>query len=544
MSKWRRGMWFKARSTTFNLNPIGIDAASDWLVENLVEMDVDKQDRLRMRLLLEEALLNLAERFGAQKEASLHLDRRQGRNRLQLSVKGERFNPLKSESEVEETGWTESLFSVINLHVQYSYSMGANVVRMSMARTSMNPVLKIIIAIAVGAFVGFLGNALIPDAAQEAFSYAVLTPVADMWVRLLQAISGPIIFLTALTASFGTKRIADFGGSRISTLVRYFIISALVVLFTLVCAYPFFPLEVARTEATGSVLSSALDQVLQIIPGNLVEPFSAANTPQLLLIAIVTGYLLASLESQLGELKVLVGQLNTLGLTVARQACGFVPFFVGLLLCLNMWTHHATLLGRLWLPLVISTAISIAVLAFALLVTCVRFRVSPLIMLQKLKGPFVEGLKRGTLDFSTVGDLAQSCKRLLGVDGQFARAVLPQGLFLYMPTSAVGICVFVLFAAQTQQLYVDQLWFVGMAALSVVLAVATPPVTGANLLSFVMAFSYLGISSDAIFDVMVFDIVFGVLCIAFDQAMLQIETVQQARNMGFLDVDALRAPIS
>ena len=83
-----------------------------------------------------------------------------------------------------------------------------------------------------------------------------------------------------------------------------------------------------------------------------------------------------------------------------------------------------------------------------------------------------------------------------------------------------------------------------LAALSVVLAVATPPVTGANLLSFVVAFTYLGISSAAYLDVMVFDIVFGVLCIAFDQAMLQIETISQAERMSFLNIETLRAPIS
>jgi hypothetical protein len=88
------------------------------------------------------------------------------------------------------------------------------------------------------------------------------------------------------------------------------------------------------------------------------------------------------------------------------------------------------------------------------------------------------------------------------------------------------------------------MWIISAATLSVVLAVATPPVTGSNLLSFVVAFSYLGISSDAFLDVMVFDLVFGVLCIALDQAMLQIETVHQANGLGFLNEKVLRAPVA
>jgi hypothetical protein len=88
---------------------------------------------------------------------------------------------------------------------------------------------------------------------------------------------------------------------------------------------------------------------------------------------------------------------------------------------------------------------------------------------------------------------------------------------------------------------IDQVWLVAAAVLSVVLAVATPPLAGANLLSFIMAFMYLGIPDSAILAVMVFDILFGELCIATDQAMLQLETVRQAELLGFLDEEVLRA---
>lgn len=535
-------MRFKTRSRTFALGAMDIDAASEWLVAGLEEAGADKSDRLRMRLLMEEALLNMADHYGDEKQVEAYLERHQGRFRLRIVAKGERFNPLKSEVETEED-LSVSLFSAIGLRAQYSYSTGANVLRISMPRPVMNPVLKIIIAIALGTAVGLIGNIAIPNEMQEAFCNVVLTPIANMWVRLLQAISGPIIFLTALTASFGTKRIADFGGSRISTLGRYFFISTVIVVFTLICSRPFFPLDVAATQGNDTVFASLLDGVLQIVPENLIAPFATANTLQLLLIAIVTGYVLATLESQVKDLNALISQLNILGLTVAKQACSFVPFFVGLLLCLKIWTHDLALLGAIWFPLALSAVIATAVLLLTILAASLRFQVNPLLLARKLKGPFLDALKRGTLDFAAVDDLVASCENLLGIDGGFARATLPQGLFLYMPTSGIGICVFVLFAAQIQGIHVDQVWVVAAAALSVVLAVATPPMTGANLLSFVMAFTYLGISNDAFLDVMVFDIVFGVLCIAFDQAMLQIESIFQAERMDCLDESVLRAPM-
>lgn len=536
---------FEKSHRTFNLGASDIDDASEWLVDKLEAAGVDKADRLRLRLLFEEALINMADHFGVEQEVTASLNRRWGSYRLRLVGVGNRFNPLRSETEtdVEQDGWATSLFSVINMRVQYSYSQGANVLRMSLARTTWNPVLKIILAIAIGVVVGIVGNLLIPDAAQESFTGAVLDPIANMWVRLLQTISAPIIFLTALTATFDTKRVADFGGSRVGTVARYFGISVLVTIFAMACAIPFFFSEIEITNPNAELVSSGLDLVLQIVPGNLVQPFSEANTPQLLLIAIVIGYLLASMQPQTGELLTIIQQLNMLGLAVAKQACALVPFFVGLLLCLRIWTHDTDQLGTIWLPLVLAAVISVLVFIGVLLVVSARLRVNPVLLARKLSGPFWEALKRGTLDFAAIDDLADSCKRLLGINGEFARAILPQGLFLYMPTSAIGICVFVLFAARAQQVPVDQLWLISATMLSVVLAVATPPMTGANLLSFVMAFVYLGISSDAFLDVMVFDIIFGVLCIAFDQAMLQIETINQAKRMGFLNEEVLRAPL-
>lgn len=176
----------------------------------------------------------MADHYGKEKCGTAYLEKKFGQFRLKLETEGDRFNPLKPDAEKRDE-WSVSLFSVIDLRVHYSYSMDANVLRMSLPRKTMNPVLKICIALVVGTLIGALGNILIPDPAQEAFCNAVLTPISDMWVRLLQAISGPIIFLTALTAALGTKRLADFGGSRLATLLRYFAISAVVVVFGVLC---------------------------------------------------------------------------------------------------------------------------------------------------------------------------------------------------------------------------------------------------------------------------------------------------------------------
>ena len=102
---------FKMRSREFDLSNIGIDLVSEWLVENLEEAGVEKSDRLRMRLCLEEALLNFAEHFGKEKKGKAYLEKRQGRYRLRLTVSGDRYNPLTTDDEETPEDLQASLFS-------------------------------------------------------------------------------------------------------------------------------------------------------------------------------------------------------------------------------------------------------------------------------------------------------------------------------------------------------------------------------------------------------------------------------------------------
>ena len=117
---------------------------------------------------------------------------------------------------------------------------GRNVLRLPLPCASMNPVARIALAIAMGALLGFAGRSLIAAEARQVVSSALLTPLFGMWNRMLNAISGPIIFLTVVTTMLNTHSIDERGGSSLRVIVRYFLISIAVVATSLVCTAPFF----------------------------------------------------------------------------------------------------------------------------------------------------------------------------------------------------------------------------------------------------------------------------------------------------------------
>ena len=536
MSSYYEGM-------TFHLSYENIDHFSEQLDTFHGQVGVRRMDRLRTRLLIEDILINLRSHYGEQQEVDAFFEKQLlGSARVRLEIKADPYNPLGNvDGDLDD--WSKLIFSSIGLHAQYAYSVDTNALLIKLPKKAMNPVLKMTIALLLGVSVGFIGNTSALRPLCSTLSSVFLHPIYNVWLRLLAAISGPIIFFTATTTMLNTKRITERGGSVYVLVARYFALTAAFLLLALPSCMLIFPLNVVWTNADLALVQKTLDALFSVVPNNLFEAFSSANTPQLLLIAFVLGNVLVKLGNKTSELKLIVRQTNVVGLTVAEWTSSLVPYFAAIFLCLGIWSSHSKLLMNMWKPLFLSLAISTLALLVSLVLVAINKRINPFLLGRKLKSSFWYVLKKGSLS-GPLDELIGLCKKQLGIDSAYAKAAMPQGLNLYMPISAVGIFVFSIFVAQMQHVPVDQMWIMKALVMAVALFVATPPVAGANLLAYVAFFTYLGISESALMDAMIFDIIFGVFANAANLAMLQLETIMQASRSGFLDKETLRRPLA
>ena len=529
-------------STSFVLDELGIDGFSEWLSEELVSLRVEPQNRLRMRLTMEDILLQMYRNLDEGSTVSARLEMRPGRRRYRLTVEipGKPHNPLNQVAS-EMGDWSSSLGAAIGMRPEYSHDNELNILRLRVPISPMNPVLKIMIAILLGILVGLLGKVL-PGDWDVQLSEVLLEPTYMAWNRLLNAISAPIIFLTTLTTLLNARRIDEHGGNSLSVVLRYFALSILMVAVALLLSLPFFPLNYQDLMISPQIIRELLTNIIELIPPDIVDPFAKSNTQQLLVMAFVLGFILIKLRNWAEGLRQLAREANLVGLTLAQVVSWLVPFVTGAFLCLELWyNRYQTLLG-LWIPLAISTAITVVILLGCAVVVARRRKVSPLLVLHKIWKPFVIALRTGSLDDS-LSETQNSCVRLLGIDRGFTKVALPQGLVLYMPVSAIGTIVFTLFVARQFDVPTTGFWFIRAIVMAVVVFVATPPVPGANLLAYVVLFATLGIPSEALMDAMIFDIIFGILAGAANQAMLQLELITSADHFGLLDYDLLRAPM-
>ena len=533
-------MKLKPVSKTFALSAPEIDAFSDWLQEQMDTLPMERRNRLRVRLMLEELLLRLQAPFGEDTTFTATVEGVLTQKQVRLELAGEAYNPLREES-AELGDWNSSLLTAIGLHPKYSYASGRNILRLTLPTKQMNPALKILIAVVVGLIFGFAGMALFPLSFQQHLTDYVFSPVYDFWSRVLNALAGPIIFFMALTTMLNTQHLTKQGGKVRHVLFRYFALSFLVAAISMVAAVPFFSLKDAGLLLTHQKFQQILDSFLQFVPQNIVEPFSTANTPQLLVLAFLLGAALIALSGRVDTLKNMVRQVNIIGLQLSNWLSLLVPFFVGIFLCLEIWTNRTATLAGLWKPLVISSVLAIVIFLLFTLYFSLRLHLSPLLCWRKVLPPVLTALKTGTLD-TAFSEAETVCSTALGVDRTYIKSCLPQGLVLYMPISGIGTLIFTLFAALTFEVQIDSFWYLSAILLAVMLFVATPPVPGINILAYAALFTTLGIPAEALIDAMIFDILFGILASAGNLGLLEIETALQANRLGLLNLATLRAP--
>ena len=517
---------------SYPLGGIGIDSFSEELEAKLIQLNIERQNRLRIRLSFEESLLRFWDKFGDGKEFEVSIVKSFGKTYVQVAISERVFNPLSKE-ENELNGWSSSLLMTAGLSQQFSYSKGVNILRIALPAQRMNPVLKIIFSILVGIAGGVILTSAMTDTTRIAELF--FSPVFDAWIRILLAMAGPVIFFMVIATLLNMRSISEEGGNSKVVVFRFFAVSLIVGVIAAMIGQIAFMANFSNESLNSEKASELLDNLFNnIIPENIFSPLIDANTPQILVMAFVLGTLLIALGPKASSVTKLVKQCNIVGLTLAEWISRLVPYFAAVLICYQILTHQTVLLISVWQPLLFSLVASILFVLGWMTYVGIQKNVSIGLLIEKIWEPFLVTIKYGSLDAS-YGLAEQVCINGLGIEKHFTKVSLPHGLVMCMPINVMGTLIFTLFAAEHFNVTVTPLWFGIAIILAIVLFVATPPVPGANLLAYIAIFAQLGIASHALIDAMIFDIIFGIFASAANQTLLQMELVLQSDRIGLLN---------
>ena len=533
-------MRIKNIKQTYHLNSADIDTCSEDLSQLLETYGLERQNRIRIRFMIEELLLRFRDRFDESTEYQLVVSSRFGSPYVQIDLAEEPYNPL-NQVEHELDDWVGSMLNSLGISPQYNYSSGHNILRIALPARKMNPVIRTLIAIAMGVLGGLLLKAILPADTADLLHTTLFEPVYYLWMRILNLLSGPIIFFMVVTTILEMGRLNGKGANSWKLVFRYFLITFLIIALIVGILSILFHLIMGSQTLDRVIISEILDSFFRIVPSEIVLPFMEANTPQLILLGFVLGTVLVILREQTPHLTKLVKEINSVCLLLAEWISWLVPIFIGILLFLEIEGGQIMNLLMIWEPLIFSLLLTVLVLMITFLFTAARKHVAVSVLIQKTVTPFLLTLKTGSLS-NAYGQTELFCIRQMGMDKDFTEISLSHGVVLYMPASVLGAVVFTLWASSQYDVHASWLNYLVTIILTIILMEAAPPVPGVSLLVYISVFGILGIPETVLIPAMVFDIIFGIFANAANLTMLQIEMIHQADRYGLLNRTMLKKP--
>lgn len=527
------------QKTEYLLTEASIDEISLQIEQYLVRLRMERVERTRTRLTLEEALLRWMDDFDRETSVTLELGGRFGSPQITFLLKGDRCNPLVGD-EAETGEWMQLLMTDMGHAPVYVYRQGVNVVQLKLERASRNPALILLISLAVGVLLGVLGRALLPEAMRAEILHTILSPIQDMVYRVLNLIAGPVIFLSVVTAVCGVSSLSILNSSGRRLFRRFLRITLLIVAIGTVIGISVLHLKPLLTMPDQESVAGGFEMLLQIVPSDPVSPLIACNSPQIVLMAIFFSSALLMLGSRADGLKELVRQTDAAILKVADWIGRVVPFFIAALLVFNIWSGSVRMLLEIWKPILLFLPLSLLFCFGSILYIGVSKKVRVHCLLRKLLPSFWAAFRTASVNAAFDENL-RCCTSGLGIHTSLTEYGLPLGLLTFMPAGALSAMLFVLSAAQTYHVTVTLTWLVTAVLLTTVLVVASPPVAGVGLLMYAALLTQLQIPQSALIGAMVADILFGFLVSAVNQTMLQMELTLEADRLHLLDQQTLQA---
>ena len=522
---------------SYILNGESVERISGDLDAFLKGTGTDRQNRIRIRFTVEEALISIWRRFGDLNMVKVIASIRFGRPSIRIEHVGDAYNPFsKTKSSVDD--WSTGLLASAGISPMYSYSHGTNIMRIPMRRMSINPVIVVIFAIVFGIIAGSVAMVTLSEGDAQYVTNGLLMPVYDLWNNILYSVSAPAMLIIVMSTMLDTQEVSDQGGNAGAITGRYFIISLVLGVITIVAAVLMTGHNFAYEGFSRNTLSDLLRSFFSVIPENMLDPIRDFNTAQLILMGIIFAYATMAVGQQASGIASLIHELNLLSMQLAQWIAGLMPAFTVFLTAQLMISHNAQLLTSLLVVIPFSLIVSLVIMAGMLLYVSNRFGVKPAVLLHKLWPSFILTLKNG-LDSDSYALAEKACTKSFGIQKIFTQKMLPLGLVLYMPASIIGMISFVIFAALSSGVAITPVWILKAIVFALILLVAAPPIPGVNLLSYVVIIGQLGIGKEYVIAAMIFDILFNAFASAANLFMLHFDMILQAEHMGLLNRSVL-----
>jgi len=524
-------------SQNFPLTAASIDEVSALIENTCKQFSVSRKDALRLRLSIEEALLNWLNHFGPDHEIQLRYGRRFFRPYISLICFSDQpLNPFSSKFDSDP--FSRSVLQLISNSVDFYYSNGRNCLTFYPKKEQINPLLKLGIIIAASILLGFLGRALLPGAFLVSVTTNLITPTYSKFLDVLGCIAGPLIFFSVAWGIYGIGDVATLSHLG-KGLMLHFLRNVFLAAFFAIPAFPLFHVVFQDVGVNTSQLLQIYQLFLNMLPSTVIEPFSTGNTLQLIVLAVVVGVAMLYLGRRSNAIALAVEQINYLVSFIMEFISRLVPYFVIIVLVNLIWSGSLDTLKNSWrFVFVLAGALLLNCTVF-LLVTSISRHVSPWTLLKKTFPPALIALSTAS-SAASFGELVTTCKDRLGVKDSLTSFGVPLGIVMLKPASAINSMLIILYISGQTGVNCSVSWLIMGVLVCTVIAMATPPVPGGATIAYTMLFTQMGLPLEYLGVVLAIEMLTDFIITSSNIFCLPLTLTSLAARFDMLDTDILK----
>jgi len=520
----------------YTINNKTVDEMSQQIMSFLKDSGVDKREVSRFRLLYEEILLKYRERFGEGCACTLNTDKRLGQSRVIFKLEGAPFDPFATEADAN--GMVNRLAAGLGILPVWSYKDGINSVILVLKRkrkrsSARNMLVAVVSAVIMGLLVGFL-----PEKVQNILCTWLAAPIADLFIRLITAISGPLVFFSVLCGIYGIGDVATFGKIGKTVIGRFLLMACASGAFTVAVCAPFF--SIGSGAAEGADFSQLLDMILNIVPNNLFTPFTDNNPMQIIFVAVILGVAMIFLGNRSADTAHIAEQLNDVIQLIMMYVSKLVPVFVFICIFNIIVKDQIPEVVGLYKPILLVVLCDLAFIVIEAIITSLRRKVGTGLLIKKALPVFIGGLTTAS-SAAVFGLNVETCKSKLGIDKSLVDFGIPLGQVLYKPAGAIMLIVYGLSLCEIYDVAMAPEKLLVLFIISVVLSIAAPPIPGGALTIFSIIIAQMGVPTEAIALCVTMDVVVDFVTTGTSLFALDMELTECAGRLNMLSTDVLRS---
>ena len=209
---------------------------------------------------------------------------------------------------------------------KWKYERGVNTILYTTAKRSVPEWEKLLIAIIAAVFLGLFVRAL-PENISLVLQQGIVEPLLDTFLGFLNAVAGPMIFLSVVWGIYSIGDASTFSEIGRRLCARFLLFMCLMTVLIALISLLFFNLKSGNAQ-DGNQFSELYHMVLDVIPDNLVTPFSNNNTLQILFIGFIVGITMLIIGKNVQSVADLTEQFGSIVDGIMGFVGKLVPVFV------------------------------------------------------------------------------------------------------------------------------------------------------------------------------------------------------------------------